>query len=154
MIKKIYLLSCLLFGFQGANVQKMSVLMTTRSTHSGKTSMLKAEIAYHISGTMTSHFITPSEQYILNNAKGEVSVFNPQNNTVSQQVNYLFSTETTQFYYFLNNQKSDLGLKKMGFLNKNTRFENDMMITNWIAPAKIASQIKEIELVHKNGNPI
>jgi hypothetical protein len=80
-------------------IKKISVSMNTRSTRAGKTAMLKAEIAYHISGTMISHFTAPNDQYIINTAKGEISLYDPIKNIVNQQVNYLFSTETTQFYY-------------------------------------------------------
>ena len=149
------LLALLSFGFaKFQSIKKISVSMNTRSTRSGKTAMLKAEIGYATSGTMISHFTVPNEQYIINTSKGEVSLYDPAKNTVAQQVNYLFSTETTQFYYFLNNQKSDLGLRKMGFVNKKTRFENALMITTWTAPARVAQQIKEIELVLNGTNPI
>lgn len=128
--------------------------MNTRSATGGKVSTVKAEICYHVSGKMITHFTYPNEQYILNNAKGEISLYDPAKNTVLQKVNYLYSSETTQFYFFLNNQKADLGLKAMGFINKNTKFDKNIMITNWASPPRLANAVKEVMLVHNGANPI
>ena len=137
------------------NVKRVSVSMISRSIRYGKTMTMRAEICYNLSGgKMVSHYSEPIEQYILNTSKGEISIYSPEKNTVQQQVNYLYSTETTQFYYFLNNQKTDLGLRGMGFINKNTKFEKDLMISTWLPPTRVAKQIKEIELVHQGLNPI
>jgi len=145
----------LAFSFSSNTVKKISMIMVARSNKNGKTATIKSEIAYQVAGgKMVSHFTQPNNQYIINNAKGEVSIYDPAKNTVIQQVNYIFSTETTQFYYFLNNQKSDLGLRNMGFTNKATKFEKNLMISTWIAPAKLSKSIRSVELVHNGGNPI
>ena len=129
--------------------------MVSRSVRAGKTITLKADLCYQLAGgKMISHYTKPFDQYILNSSKGEISIYDPAKNTVIQQVNYLFSTETTQFYYFLNNQKTDLGLRGMGFINKNTKFEKNLMISTWIAPARLAKEIQSVELVHNGANPI
>lgn len=137
------------------SVKKISVNMVSRSSKSGKTATIKAEIGYQLAGgKMISHFTQPNDQYIINNSKGEVSIYDPAKNTVMQQVNYMFSTETTQFFYFLNNQKSDLGLRGMGFVNKATKFDKNLMISTWLAPSKLSKSIKQVELVHNGSNPI
>lgn len=137
------------------NLKKISVSMTSRSVRAGKTMTVKADIYYQLgSGKMISHYSQPINQYIVNTAKGEITLYNPAKNTVIQQVNYLYSTETTQFYYFLSNQKADLGLRAMGFINKNTRFEKNLMISTWSAPARVAKDVQSVELVHNGANPI
>jgi outer membrane lipoprotein-sorting protein len=137
------------------NVKKISATMVSRSTRAGKTVTLKADISYQLAGgKMVSHFTQPTNQYIINTSKGEISIYDPIKNTVIQQVNYLFSTETTQFFYFLNNQKADLGLRGMGFINKNTRFEKNLMISTWLAPTRLSKDVKQVELVHNGANPI
>jgi outer membrane lipoprotein-sorting protein len=160
MVKKISLsfifsLALVFFtDFSVGNIKKISATMVTRSARGGRISNINAEICYLTSGKMISHFTQPFNQYILNTAKGEVSLYDPQKNTVAQQVNYLFSTETTQFFYFLNNQKSDLGLRNMGFIVKDTKFEKNLMITNWVPPTRLAKSIREIVMVHDGANPI
>lgn len=137
------------------NVKKIGVTMLSRSVRAGKVATIKADICYQLAGgKMTSHYTQPYDQYIINTSKGEVSIYDPAKNTVIQQVNYLFSTETTQFYFFLNNQKADLGLRAMGFINKNTKFDKNLMISTWSAPARLAKDIKSVELVHDGANPI
>ena len=77
-----------------ANVKRMSVSMVSRSIRYGKTMTMRAEICYILSGgKMVSHYSEPIDQYILNTAKGEISIYSPQKNTVQQQVNYLRSEE-------------------------------------------------------------
>ena len=143
------------FILSAGSIKKMSVSMLSRSVRAGKTVTLKADLCYQLAGgKMISHYTKPFDQYILNTSKGEISIYDPAKNTVIQQVNYLFSTETTQFYYFLNNQKTDLGLRGMGFINKNTKFEKNLMISTWIAPARLAKEISSVELVHDGANPI
>ncbi len=137
------------------NLKKIGVSMTSRSVRAGKTMTVKADICYQLGGgKMISHYTQPFNQYIVNTAKGEVSIYDPLKNTVIQQVNYLFSTETTQFFYFLSNQKADLGLRAMGFISKNTKFEKNLMISTWSAPARLAKDVQIVELVHSGANPI
>jgi outer membrane lipoprotein-sorting protein len=136
------------------NVQKISARMTTKSAQKGATSMVQADIFYQSSGKMITHFFDPVEYYMINTAKGEISVYDPKKNTVKQQQNYLYSTETSQLYYFLQNKKTDLGLKTMGFVVNSTRFEEDLMITRWNVPPSMTKMLREVELVHRGSNPI
>jgi len=141
--------------FPTGNIKKMSVTMLARSVRDGKIAIMKADLYYQLAGgKMVSHYTKPFDQYILNTSEGEVSVYDPAKNTVMQQVNYLYSTETTQFYYFLSNQKTDLGLRAMGFTNKNVKFEKNLMISTWIAPPRLAKEVSSVELVHEGTNPI
>ncbi len=156
VLRFIAILTLLATAFTSStNTKKISASMLSRSVRNGKTLTVKAELFYQLAGgKMISHYTQPTEQYIVNTSKGEISIYNPEKNTVIQQVNYLFSTETTQFYYFLNNQKADLGLRAMGFTNRDTKFEKNLMISTWIAPLRLAKDIKQVELVHNGANPI
>ncbi|QHT70513.1 hypothetical protein GXP67_29610 [Rhodocytophaga rosea] len=162
MFKKIFFpivlsLSLLIFssyGFKYFNFQKLSARMTTKAAKLGTTTTVKADVYYHSSGKMITHFFYPVEMFMINNAKGEVSIYDPAKNTAKQQQHYAFSTETSQLYYFLQNKKSDLGMKALGFTVNNTKFEEDLMITKWLPPAALAGQIQEVELVHRGANPI
>lgn len=81
-------------------------------------------------------------------------IYNPAANTFSQQQNYMLGTETNQLYFFMENKRNDLGLSAMGYTAKNTRFEDGLKITDWLAPMNLASQLSKVELVHEKGNPI
>jgi outer membrane lipoprotein-sorting protein len=136
------------------NVQKISVRMVTRTAQKGQTGTIMADVYYLASGKMVTHFFDPKEYFVINNAKGEMSVYDPKKNTAMQQQNIMYSTETSQLYFFLQNKKSDLGLKSMGFSVTDTRFEQDLMITHWSPPLQAAKLLREVELVHKGPNPI
>ncbi len=136
------------------NVRKVSASMTMRTSHKGKTTNTRAELCYATSGRMVTLFPKPAELYLFNNANGELRVYDPAKNTVLQQQNATYSTETTQFFFFLHNRKADLGLSNMGFSLGSTKFENGVMITTWKSPTPLAKNIKRVELVHKGQNPI
>jgi hypothetical protein len=151
---KIILLSLVVVNTYSQNVRKVSATMTMRTAHKGKTINTKAELCYSTSGRMVSLFPKPSELYVFNNANGELKVYDPTKNSVLQQQNATYSTETTQFFFFLHNRKADLGLSSMGFSLGETKFENGVMITIWKSPTPMAKNIKRVELVHKGQNPI
>jgi hypothetical protein len=134
--------------------QKISLEMETRSATSGKAAKVKATVFYSVGGMMVSYFTEPIELVIINNKKGELTIYNPMENTVLQQQNYLLGTETNQLYFFLENKKGDLGLSAMGYTTKSTRFEEGLKITDWMPPMNIAKDISNVELVHEKGNPI
>lgn len=135
-------------------VRKVSATMTMRTAHKGKTTNTRAELSYSTSGRMVTLFPKPAELYVFNNGNGELRVYDPTKNTVLQQQNPTYSTETTQFFFFLHNRKADLGLSSMGFSLGQTKFENGVMITIWKSPTPMAKNIKRVELVHKGQNPI
>lgn len=141
-------------GFRYFNIQKLSARMVTKAAQKGTTTTIKADVYYQSSGKMLTHFFDPVELFVMNNDKGEISLYDPKKNTAKQQQNYMYSSETSQLYYFLQNKKGDLGLKTMGFTVNNTRFEEDLMITKWLPPASMMNMIKEVELVHRGQNPI
>jgi hypothetical protein len=136
------------------SVRKVSGTMITRTAHKGKTTNATATLCYTLSGKMVTHFPKPAELFMVNNAQGELKIYDPTKNTIVQQQNVTYSTETTQFFYFLHNRKADLGLSSMGFTLADTKFENGVIISTWKSPTPLAKNIKQVELVHKGQNPI
>jgi outer membrane lipoprotein-sorting protein len=134
--------------------EKISLNMETRSATAGKSTQVKATLFYSSEGKMVSYFTAPQEMIIVNNKNGEIIIYNPLNNTVIQQQNFMMSTETSQLYFFLENKRNDLGLSGMGYTLKATRFEDGLKITNWSPPMELAAQVSSVELVHEKGNPI
>ena len=153
-VYKVLFLSFFFLNSYAQEVRKVSATMTMRTAHKGKTTNARAELSYSTSGRMVTLFPKPAELYVFNNANGELRVYDPTKNTVLQQQNATYSTETTQFFFFLHNRKADLGLSSMGFSLGQTKFENGVMITIWKSPTPMAKNIKRVELVHKGQNPI
>ena len=154
MLLNVALLLVLGATANAQSFQKFKTKITTRNFHKGKTVTTEGVLCYTLAGKMITHFVSPKEYYLINTAKGEISLYEPKQKTVVLQQNYQYSTENTQLYFFLQNKKSDLGLKTMGFTIKNTRFEQDLMITQWTPPIQMSNMIKEVELVHRGANPI
>jgi len=134
--------------------ERISVKMLTRVAHDGYVITTEADIYYSYTGKMVTHLKTPQEMFIINNARGEVMVYNVKDNTVYQDQNPLFTTETSQIHIFFQNKRTDLGLRDMGFKAYNTKFEDGLMITEWWPPMEMMSQIQKVELVHDRQNPI
>lgn len=145
----------MLIGFSAhGQIQQLSATMVSRTARKGQVAQVKAELTYGSDGKMVTYFSAPFKQYLLNNTRGEVSIYDPEKNTVMLQNNYAYGTETSQLYFFLRNKKEDLGLRQMGFTSKDIRFENGLTITRWAAPSRLWKVIKEVELVHKGANPV
>ncbi len=158
MITRVFtlvLLILLLTGFSKQYIfQKVSMEMETRAVTAGKTTRVKANMYYTSEGRLVTYFSEPQEMVIINNKKGEIQIYNPIQNTVFQQQNYMLGTETNQLYFFLDNKRSDLGLSAMDYTIKNTRIEDGLKITEWQAPIVLMKEISKVELVHEKGNPI
>ncbi len=91
---------------------------------------------------------------MVNNAKGSLSLYNPREHTVMLFENFMYSTENSQFYFFLQNKKADMGLKSMGFQLQNTQLQGEQVITWWGAPSAMRDILKRIMLVHEKGKPV
>jgi outer membrane lipoprotein-sorting protein len=150
-----FLVCLLLMGFNHQYIfQKISMEMETRSAADGKATRMKASLYYTSEGKMLTYFSEPYELVIVNNKKGELIVYNPAENTVLQQQNYMLGTETNQLYFFLENKRNDLGLLAMDYTIRNTRMEDGLKITEWSPPINLVKEISKVELVHEKGNPI
>ncbi len=134
--------------------QKVSMEMLTRSMYKGKLTSLKATVFYTSAGKMVSHYQEPTEMLISNNAKGEISLYNFKDNTVIQKQNSMMSTDVNQLFYFLENNKSDLGLAKIGFALIETKFKDGLKVTVWAPPMPLVRQISKVELAHDKSNPV
>lgn len=128
--------------------------MLTRSTRNGKLSRLKASVYYTSEGKMACHYLEPEEILITNNSKGEFLVYDFAKNTIAQKQNYLLSTESNQLFYFLENNRGDLGLSKMGFTLKETKFVDGLKVTVWSPPMQLAKDISRVEVAHNKNNPV
>lgn len=134
--------------------QKVSMDMLTRSTQKGLVNTLKASVYYTSEGKMASYYSEPQPMLVSNNAKGEILVYDFKKNSVTQKQNFMMSTETNQLFYFLENNKNDLGLAKMGFSLKETKFEDGLRITVWQPPMPLMKDIQKVELAHDKANPV
>lgn len=137
-----------------AGFTKISMSMLNRKVQNGKLITLKSELFYRNDGRMVTHFTFPYEIVSINNAKGDLLVYNPKLNSVAKEYNYIYSSETSALYYFLKDNTNELGLRSLGFKLSKSSFENGHMVTLWDAPFEYTKAFKNVELVYKDGSPV
>lgn len=128
--------------------------MVRRVNANGKTVKSTATIYFNDRGQMVTKYAPPLDMLVFNNVEGEIKLYNPKDNTVIQSVNYMAGTTNTNFYYFLQGEIEDMGLRKLGFALTNTRFEDGLLITEWAAPMDMSTNFASVELVHQNDIPV
>lgn len=150
----LLLVLVLFSSFNDRNFQKIAIKMISKSAKNGFTTKIEGDIYYSASGKMITYFTYPATYVTIANDKGEFLFYDQEKNTVFQSQNAALSSETSFFYFFLNNKKADLGLSDMGFHISNTSFEEGLTVTEWTPPVQIASQLGAIKLVHDRNDPI
>ncbi|MBJ7429371.1 MAG: hypothetical protein JHD28_10515, partial [Bacteroidia bacterium] len=87
----------MLFSFKIANesFEKISLTMLSKKTVKGKLIVTNADIFYNADGKMVTHVLRPIETVVINNNKGDLSVYNVIENSVYKEFNYMQSTETS-----------------------------------------------------------
>lgn len=128
--------------------------MERRANINGQTTKSTATIYFDVTGNMVTRFAAPLNVYIFNNEDGEIKIYNENDNTVVQSVNYKAGTANTNFYYFLKGEIEDMGLRKLGFLLHETKFDDGLLVTNWEAPIDMRENFASVELVHQGDVPV
>ncbi len=149
----IMLLSILVFAFK-SDSGNVSLHMELKKLINKKVLILKADVYYNIDGNMTLHYTYPQDHIFITNAKGEAKVYYPSTNQVMLQQNEAFSSENDVLYSFFTQNTSDMGMKQYGFVIKDTRYENELMITSWLPPTNLMNQIHNVEMAYENYLPI
>jgi outer membrane lipoprotein-sorting protein len=104
---------------------------------------------------MVTHFIYPKEYFVVANKLGETKIYDPARNTVLQYQHFLFSTQSSQFYYFFSGTIADMGLTRIGYVQDKTYNEGNLLVTEWKpkVPDK-RSSIQRIKIVYEGLRPI
>jgi outer membrane lipoprotein-sorting protein len=136
-------------------VERISAAIITRQATQGKSVTLKGDIFYQRNGNMITHFTYPMEYIVVANRLGETKVYDPVKNTVMQYQNFLFSTQSSQFYYFLSGRISDMGLTNIGYVQDKTYNENGMLVTEWkLKTPNKKALIQRIKIVYDGQRPV
>lgn len=151
MYKLVFILF-LLFEFQ--NFDHVSFQMTQRRNIQGKTSRHSAKMYFTPEGKMVAHYYSPIEFFMINNKEGELTLYNPQENSVYQTMNNLLSSQNNPIYFFMSGNTEDMGLKKMGYTLKETKIDDGLLVSYFQKPASINEEFSMVELVHKGRNPV
>lgn len=157
LLVNLIILILILPGLSNAQsgIQKISAHIFTRQAENGYKASLEGDIYYSANGDMISYFSSPKNYIVVTNSKGEMRIYNPQENTVIQLQNNLLSSNITPFYYFLSGKTEDMGLRQAGYHVIETKFDKTLKITLWKA-SHISDKdpIRYVKLVHERNNPI
>ena len=136
-------------------IEKLSATLISRQVQNGQSVTIKGEIFYQRNGNLTTHFTYPKEYILLANSLGETKVYDPLKNTVLQYQNFLFSTQTSQFYYFFSGKTYDMGLTNIGYVQEKTYYDNNLLVTEWkLKKSDTKALIQKIKLVFDNQKPV
>ncbi|TRX55995.1 hypothetical protein FNH22_17695 [Fulvivirga sp. M361] len=135
-------------------IQRIKLSMVSRSVKDGHLKKVEADVYYNLEGKMVTYYTTPKPYITITNSKGDIQAYDQRQNVVFQTQNLMFSTETTQVYFFLQNKLADLGLSAMGFQMHNVSFDEGLNVTIWQPPIELSGQLKEVKLVHDKRKPI
>jgi hypothetical protein len=135
--------------------KRMSVHMDVQRLNKGKVVKVNADIYFkYIEGLMTIHYLYPMDYVLITNKIGEAKMYVPKTNEVVVQMNEAFSSSSEAIYYFLSDKYNDLGLKESGFTMRNTRRDNEYLVSEWFPPISAASAISKVEIVSKDYLPV
>ena len=145
-----------LFSFKSIeeNFERISLNMQSKKVVNGKLHITNADVFYNSDGKMVTHILAPFETIIINNTKGDLSIYNPKENQVYKDYNFTQGTETSSLYFFLKDKNNELGLRTLGFKLYTSKFENGLLITNWLPPAQYMKLFSSVELVYQQGKPV
>ncbi len=125
-----------------------------RTNQGGRTITTNSLIYFAENSDLVIHQTNPMNMYILNNRDGELKIFNPDENSVFQTMNYNLNSENNQFYYFLMNKTDDMGLQQLGFDLIESRLEGGLLISLYDTTPRVKEYFDKVELVHKGRTPI
>ena len=137
-----------------AQIQQISVHKKTQVLKDGKKQTIEANCYYSAEkGTFVSHYLHPKEFIKFTNRQGELKIYFPEDNRVSIQQDFYFSSENELLHYFVNNLIDDLGLKKEGFRMSDSRYDGGYLVTTWSPPSDM-KVVSKVEIVFEDMIPI
>lgn len=129
--------------------------MVSRQVQAGKSVTIKGEVFYQRNGNMVTHFSFPRQYFIIANKLGELKIYDPTRNTVMLYRNFLFSTQSSHFYYFFSGKSADMGLNDIGYIQEKIYAEKNLIVSIW--KLKIADKkalIQKVRLVFQEQRPV
>lgn len=152
------LLCFIISGFKKSSIdpiKQLSLKFSSRILENKKYITVEGNVYFKKQGgVLTTHLTKPFENVTIINADGEMKNYDFKENAVMISTSALTSSESSYFWYFLNGNYNDLGLQKTGFVIRDTKKEDGVLITNWVPKAGSQIPIQRVEMVHEKTLPI
>tara|TARA_B110000037_G_scaffold83535_2_gene99341 strand:- start:1351 stop:2091 length:741 start_codon:yes stop_codon:yes gene_type:complete len=153
--KAFFVFSFIACQFLSADGQEIYMSSEVITLQNNKYVKVESVMLFDINASnLVTHFTHPNEYYTTNNEIGELKLYDPVSNKLITKYDRSLSTSSSLVYLFLNGKSNDLGFKRIGFTLVNTRFEDDMMISEWIPSNELLHIYSKVELVSRNTQPI
>ena len=137
------------------STEAISLSFTSKILEKKKYLTVEGEVFFKKKGgILTTHLTKPFENVTIINADGDMKNYDVLENKLIQSSSALTSSESSYFWYFLNGNYNDLGFPKIGYVIKNTKVEDGVLITNWVPKEGLNSPILNIEMVYEKSLPI
>lgn len=151
----LFVLSFLSTGFMSVGTQRIMMQMESQSLQGGKTATMTAELFYQsLDGKLITRLDGQINKVMITNRFGELTVYDPEKNTVFRAQSFEYSSQNNLIFFFLSGKTHDLGLGDMGFRQQQTEFKDGLMISQWMSPSSLNHLISHVELVHEDYVPI
>ncbi len=151
----LILLTVLMAGYSFSGADRVMLRMESHSLQGGKAAGISAELFYHaLDGKLITKIEAPVNQVMITNRLGELTIYDPEKNSVYRTQSFEYSSENNLIYFFLNGKIQDMGLSDMGFTRQKTDFEEGLLITQWMPPPQLNHLFSYIEIVHDDYMPI
>ncbi len=142
-------------AMRNLSVERIMFSMKSQSLHRGQVAEVEADLFFQAwDGRLVTKYTRPVQEVMITNNKGELAIYNQQDNTLYRSQSLEYSSENNLIYFFLAGMTQDLGLRQMDFELMETRFEDGLMITEWFPPPSLYHLFSRIELVHEDYLPI
>ncbi len=135
-------------------LERLSSEVTSRYWEAGQSYESSSHIYYKLDGTLIVHTDEPEEMIVKTNQHGEVYIYYPNENEAEYQQNAQLSSESTQFFIFLQGMTEDLGLRTVGYELRDTEFDDGYQVTYWDPPAQMRGEFGTTKLVHQDYLPV
>jgi hypothetical protein len=140
------------FKQSSESTKSVSLEFTSKILEKGKYVSVQGELYYDIvAKKMTTRITKPVENITIVKVNGEMKIYDPKENTILDNTSTVNSTETSYFHRFFNNEASDMGLQKLGYLIQSTKIDEGLLVTTWAPKPGTANPLKSIELAHQKS---
>ena len=145
----------LLAAYAGFGQQQVSAKKEVKKVTKGQLMKTQAEVYYNLSkNEIVVDNQYPTKFVMKTNNKGEAKIYFPERNEVMVEQQAVYAAESDLLFFFLSGKATDMGLAEQGYQLVETRYDQELMITEWTPPLVMSEQIKSVELVLNNYLPV
>ncbi len=150
----LILLIAPLSSFNNEHLESISLRMEKRSLHKGRATVTVADIYFQSEkGRLIKNYIKPEGKITIINRKGELAIYNKENNTSYFEHYPDYNTEDNILFFILSAEISVNGANEMGFKLKNNEVADNKIITRWMPPPFMKHLFSLVEITYEDQLP-